>query len=355
MPYFYKVNPLLTSNQDNLLVYPWGMIVQTRNNISEIWIADKGSNAVTHYDIHGKKTLANPVVNVPPAVLDGNAGPTGIVYNTTQGFVITKNSVSAPSLLIVCTTDGQILGWNPAVDPNFVQAFYDPTANYTGLEINGNFIYATNFAENRVDTFNNVFAIQTQAFIDYHPEIYSPYNIRFIGGEFFVAYAFNNGSNIPMFGPGFGIINVFDTNGAMIRRLVNGPIDNADTGLNAPWGLTWIPNHFTFPETDTILIGSHGNGTIQQRQDVSGFFEKYLKDNHGEPISIEKIRSLVAFGDLLFYTQDGNSVNSGSFGFISRVSTDCRPNPPCPQPKPPCPKPKPPCPCEKPKPPCGCH
>jgi hypothetical protein len=50
----------------------------------------------------------------PPGV----GHPTGVVYNSTNDFVITNpdTNVSAPATLIFDTIDGVICGWNPAVD-----------------------------------------------------------------------------------------------------------------------------------------------------------------------------------------------------------------------------------------------
>src|SRR5262249_46389997 len=79
------------------------------------WVTDTNTGVSTVYDHQGKPL---PLVVTIPAAPGGTLGsPTGIVYNPTSDFVITKNGKSAPALFIFDTIDGTISGWNPAVDP----------------------------------------------------------------------------------------------------------------------------------------------------------------------------------------------------------------------------------------------
>ncbi len=42
--------------------------------------------------------------------------PTGTVYNSTSGFIVTKKGKSGASIFLFDSLDGTISGWSPGVD-----------------------------------------------------------------------------------------------------------------------------------------------------------------------------------------------------------------------------------------------
>src|SRR5690242_2167481 len=69
---------------DKNLVNPWGLVVTPFG----IKVADNGSSNSTQYNGNG---VANgPVVHIPAAEGGKDGAPTGVVRNTTSGFVIHK-------------------------------------------------------------------------------------------------------------------------------------------------------------------------------------------------------------------------------------------------------------------------
>jgi uncharacterized protein (TIGR03118 family) len=111
-------------------------------------------------------------------------------------------------------------------------------------------------------------------------------------------------------------IDVFDTDGHLLKRLVShGP-------LNSPWGLAIAPNHFG-RFSGALLVGNFGNGRINAFDPVSGAFLGTLKDRSGRPLAIDGLWSLT-FGTgqgtgsprTLFFTAGINDEKDGLFGTL---------------------------------------
>ncbi|HEY0703981.1 MAG TPA: TIGR03118 family protein, partial [Candidatus Acidoferrales bacterium] len=157
----YKVKNLV-SNQagtapvtDPLIVNAWGLAYGPGG---PFWISDQGSGWSTLYTNTGTKVPLN--VLIPTAGGDGPGSPTGIVFNGSSDFKIK----GAPAIFIFATIDGTISGWNPGVNPDAaVVAVTRPGAVYTGLAITtnplGNFIFAADNANNKVDMYDGTFTL----------------------------------------------------------------------------------------------------------------------------------------------------------------------------------------------------
>ena len=93
------------------------------------------------------------VVTVPlPGSVSGASTPTGIVFNSSSDFKVSKGNTSGAAAFIFATEDGTISGWSPGVDPTNAILMVDNSASgavYKGLALGGNgtahFLYATNF------------------------------------------------------------------------------------------------------------------------------------------------------------------------------------------------------------------
>ena len=102
----------VAAHTDSNLVNPWGMAASSGGTI---WVANNGTGTATLY--HQDGTVNPLVVTIPTSHHNHDgANPTGIVFNSTSFFVVTKNGVSAPSRFIFASEDGSISGWNPQVD-----------------------------------------------------------------------------------------------------------------------------------------------------------------------------------------------------------------------------------------------
>src|SRR5436309_12508396 len=97
---------------DENLVNPWGMAASPTGTI---WVSDNGTGVSTLY--HQDGTAVSLVVTIPMAARNrGTGNPTGVVFNNTPFFQVSKNGNSAPAFFIFVSEDGSISGWNPNLD-----------------------------------------------------------------------------------------------------------------------------------------------------------------------------------------------------------------------------------------------
>jgi uncharacterized protein (TIGR03118 family) len=289
------------------------------------WVADNGTDVSTLYDGDGTKVPLT--VQVPGA-------PTGLVFNGGSDFVINDGTDEGAAVFLFATESGTILGWNPAVPSSSVfsnQAFVavdrsDEDAIYKGLAIastdEGDFLYATDFHNARVDMFDGDFNLVTPsgAFVDPTiPAGFAPFGIQTIDGVLFVTYAEQDAdAEDDVAGAGLGFVDRFSTNGEFLGRVASGgPLD-------APWGLASAPASFGRFGGD-LLVGNFGDGTINayHRRPNGTYKFRGRLEQAGTVITIDGLWAL-QFGngdlagptDTLFFTAGPDDESPGLFGKI---------------------------------------
>jgi uncharacterized protein (TIGR03118 family) len=336
--------PNIAKFQDPNLVNSWGV---AHSPTSPWWVADNGKNVSTVYN--GNGTPVNPLGGSSPLVVSipapgGGPGgtPTGIVFNNVFGtnpgdFVVSANSKSGPSIFMFATEDGTISGWNPGVDPATAIIAVDRStvglgAVYKGLatgqDDGKNFIYAANFRFGTVEQFNAHFKL-VRSFTDkqlandcpFLNQCFAPFGIQNVGGRLFVTFALQKpDKHDDQAGPGNGFVDVFDTEGHLLRRFAS------QGTLNSPWGITPTPDNFG-PFSDDLLVGNFGDGHINVFNPKTGAFLGQLPDQAGDPITINGLWG-IAFGngvkagerDELFFAAGLNDEADGLFGKIQFVT-----------------------------------
>jgi len=196
-------------------------------------------------------------------------------------------------------------------------------AVYKGLAIastsKGNFIYATNFNSGMVEMYDKDFKL-VKTFTDPNVDAnFAPFGIQNINGKLYVTFAKQKlpDKHDDDSGPGNGYVDVFDTDGTMIRRFAShGP-------LNSPWGLALAPEGFG-EFGGHLLVGNFGDGRINAFDLHSGEFDSPLIDLQGNPLAINGLWAL-QFGagganngkrNHLFFTAGIADEAHGLFGFI---------------------------------------
>ena len=319
--------PNLAANTDPNLVNPWGIAFSPT---SPFWISDNRSGLSTLYNGAGQAsplvvTIPPPVGGLPPAA------PTGVVFNGSSNFALTPGN---PARFIFSTENGTISGWSPSVAPTNAILKVDNSgagAVYKGLTMgtaaSGPMLYAANFKAGAVEVFDGNFSPVSLpgAFSDPSlPAGYAPFNIQNIGGALYVTFALQDAAKQDdVAGPGNGIIDIFDGNGTLVRRVASGG------ALNSPWGLALAPSDFGDFSND-LLIGNFGDGRINAFDPVTDAFLGSLTDPSGNPITIAGLWGLT-FGNgglggdknSLYFTAgipgNGQVEDHGLFGRLSSV------------------------------------
>jgi uncharacterized protein (TIGR03118 family) len=324
---FYAMTPLVSDGfvaarfSDPNLKNPWGLAF---NPTAFAWVANNATGKATLYDGTGKPQ--NLVVTVPGS--GGAAGvPTGVVFSGSTAFVVTKNGLSGPGRFIFAGEDGTISAWAPNVDQTNAILAVDNSAQhsvYKGLALaangQGNLLYAADFHNARIDVFDQTFhqVTLTDAFTDPQlPPGFAPFGIHSLQGNLYVTYAKQDAAaHDDVAGRGLGLVDVFDANGKLIRRVATGG------RLNAPWGVAMAPADFG-RFSNTLLVGNFGDGRISAFDARSGEFLGQLRGPDGRRLAISGLWAIV-FGNgfsgqptgAMFFTAGLNDEADGLYGRI---------------------------------------
>jgi uncharacterized protein (TIGR03118 family) len=289
-----------------------------------VWVADNATSVATLYD--GNGVPQSLVVSIPDGS-SGPANPTGIVFNSTTDFVVSQGGKSGVGVFIFSGEGGTITAWSPSVNPTSAVVMYDDRtggAVYKGLALanNGgaNFLYATDFHNNKIDVFDKNFAkvAMTGKFQDPTlPAGFAPFGIQAIGSKLFVTYAKQNAAaHDNLAGPGLGFVDVFDTAGNLMQHFASAG------SLNAPWGVAQAPGNFGRFSGD-VLISNFGDGTINAFDPASGLSLGPVTLSNGTTFVQDGIWG-IAFGNglnnqptnTLFFAAGPNDEADGVYGRI---------------------------------------
>ena len=348
----YQVTPLVSNlaghaaMQDPVLQNAWGIAFSPAG--SPFWVNDNHTGCSTLYDGAGNKIPLQVSIPLSGNIIAGGscqafdannppnptpAAPTGIIWNPSAAFLVPGTKI--PALFIFDTEDGTLSAWagglNPATNAVIAADNSASGAVYKGLAFGvnakGAFLFATNFSAGTIDVFgptgaNGLFTPATTdgGFVDPSlPAGYAPFGIASIDGDLFVTYAKQNSEkHDDVAGHGHGFVDVFDTDGHLLRRFAS------RGSLNSPWGVARAS--FAFGRfSGKILIGNFGNGRIGAFNN-DGSLASELEDARGRPLVIDGLWTLTLGGgrgsssDTLFFAAGPNGENDGLFGTITPVT-----------------------------------
>jgi uncharacterized protein (TIGR03118 family) len=314
--------PGVAPTTDPNLVNAWGLAA---GPTTPWWVANAGTDTSTLYDAAGTPFPPPPngplVVSVPGA-------PTGTVYYGGTQLLVSNGTAKVPARFIFATESGTLRGWpTPPPLSTSTELVVDSSkwgAVYKGLATAGDWLYATDFVNGRVDIFDGNWNLMKKpgAFSDpWLPKGYAPFGIQNLGGHIFVSYGKQQaGSTDELAGPGLGIVDEFSPSGEFLHRV-------ATRGkLNAPWGLAWAPAGFG-RASGALLVGNFGDGRINAfRKDKHGRWKKagQLKTSDRKPLAIDGLWG-IGFGNgaaagpttTLYFTAGPADETHGLYGAIT--------------------------------------
>jgi uncharacterized protein (TIGR03118 family) len=301
---------------DPNVVNAWGMALSSSGSI---WVNDNGAGVATVYLQDGTNT--GTVVNIPASASNTEgANPTGLVRNDSAFFKVTKNGNSQPSTFLFVAEDGSISGWNPTLDPNNAILAVDNGASgaiYKGATLGAttthSVLYVANFHSGKVEmydeNFNRLDSVST--FNDPNlPAGYAPFGIRNLSNEIFVTYALQDADqHDDVRGAGHGFVDVYDTSGNLLRRLIS------HDRLNSPWGLAAGPATFG-KFNGGLYIGNFGDGQINVYDPATGAFLGTPRQSDGTILQFEGLWDLLFANGQLYFTAGIAGEDHGLFGVI---------------------------------------
>jgi uncharacterized protein (TIGR03118 family) len=288
----------------------WGIAV---GPTGYFWVSSTEEGVSTVYDASGNNVTGIGPVTIPSRDSLSGGSPTGQVYNSTAVFKGSK--------FIFAGEDGIISGWTSGDSAKRMYINPSPNAVYKGIAIAQrqgiDYIYVTNFKENKIEVIDGNFNLSTQDFPFLDPEIpagYAPFGISNIDGKLYVTYAKQQlpDKEDDEKGAGFGYVSIFNSDGTLYKHFAS------DGTLNAPWAIVKVPSSgFGNDFKDAILIGNFGDGKINAYA-ADGSFLGQLKDNNGNVIAIDGLWGMVFTGDgkSLYFAAGPFDEEHGLFGKI---------------------------------------
>jgi uncharacterized protein (TIGR03118 family) len=339
--HFQQVNLVANTNAygaahvDPTLINAWGIAFSGGGTA---WVSSQAGHVSDVYNSEGA-TVLGPVHIPNPAFSEGG-NPTGVVFNANSAdFVIPGGAAR----FIFVGVDGVVSAWNSAQGTHAFRKFTVPVSAYTGLALaaNGgvNFLYAANFRANRIDVWDRNWNPVPMSFTDPNiPAGYAPYNIQAIGTSLYVTYAKVGPTGRSEFGVGKGYVDIYRTDGTLLKRF-------ASKGtLNSPWGLAAADETFFKDQFDDdndaddhgnhnghnktyILVGNFGDGRINVYS-TDGKFEGQLRAQ-GHDVVIEGLWA-ISFPPAtstidphrLYFAAGPDDETEGLFGYLIQQDHD---------------------------------
>jgi uncharacterized protein (TIGR03118 family) len=132
-------------------------------------------------------------------------------------------------------------------------------------------IYATNFANNKVDVYDGNFKF-VKSFTDTGlPQGFAPFGIQDIGGQLYVAFASQNSFK-------GGYVDIFNEDGTFVKTLIKG------TPLAHPWGFAMAPSNFGSLSNTLLVSNNTSGGTINGFNPTTGAFVGTIVNSLGTAI-----------------------------------------------------------------------
>jgi uncharacterized protein (TIGR03118 family) len=312
---------------DPTFINAWG--IAFNGNGAVAWVNTEGGGYSGLYSQEGVQNTGRPFVNIPSPVSATGGHPTGIVLaNIANQFTIppgpnTTSTTPAAATFIFVGVDGVLSAWNGTYTSNAYRVFAHAGSAYTGMAIGNsggsNFIYLANFAAGHIEVYNKDWApVSSMSFTDPDlPAGYAPFNIQNVGGSLYVMYAkVDPEEHEEEKGPGLGYVDIYNTDGSLVKRFVS------RGQLNAPWGVAQATAGFFGDDGQpAILIGNFGDGHIDG-YNMDGEFLGQLRA-HGEPIEIEGLWAITfppGRTDRLYFAAGPDDEEDGLFGYIKKAT-----------------------------------
>jgi hypothetical protein len=285
-----------TSHVDPNLVNAWGLVF---NPQGFVWVANAGTRS-------RRSTTATACRSRWwwrfTERAGGEAEPTGIVFNASTSFQVTQNGVTGTSIFIFAGEGGTISGWSPNVTCHQRRPGGRPLGRRRDLQGPGarhprrrRFHLRHRLPQRRRRRLRRQLRPGDLGRRRVHrsepARRLRPFGIQAIGNQLFVTFAKQDANaEDDVAGDGLGALDVFDTAGVLVKRLIV-----PGGKLNAAWGMAMAPSDFG-PFSNDLLVSNFGDGKINAFDPATGNFLGTLSRPSGSAIAIDGLWG-IAFGN----------------------------------------------------------
>jgi uncharacterized protein (TIGR03118 family) len=314
MPYNLTILKDSANPDAEYLQSPWGMVIEQQKELVVAYVAiNHGHNILGFLP----EQAFEPTGEIIRVDRDDQTfeSPTAIVKNCSCDFIVRNEETDAMhrSKLIIATTEGSLYGFSPFVDID--RGIYQLTvegAEFTGMAINDkrSLLYVCDYANNVVRTFDGQWNEVTADFPFADPELpegYSCFGIVNTECKLFVCYS--SSTRTPL----SGYVNEFDYDGRFIKRYIT------DIGLDGAFSMCFPPPECWGRHQCLFHVANTGSGLISTYSKKHGKFDSYLKNMSQEKLEVEGLRTIVPWGNRLYYTASADGGVSGQLGSIKYI------------------------------------
>jgi iron(III) transport system substrate-binding protein len=336
----------IAPNVDTNLTYAWGLEF---GDPGRVWVnANSGYSIV--YSGEGKIVMVKDVqhperlvplrVQVPAdptAIPVGGPAPlTRMIFNSLHGK---PGSPFDGDAFVFVSEQGVIAGWQPlanGMDPLKATVRVDNYAAgavYKGVtsfrQASGWRLYVANFGQGKVDVLDSSYQPLKDPEAFHDPAIpagNAPFNVKAINDLIYVTFAkqsIDKANDVK--GEGTGYLDVFDTDGKHMKRLVSGG------RLSSPWGLALAPKNYG-PLSNQLLVRNFGDGYINVYDPSNGTYKGTVAEN-GQALQIDGLWALTfdidngaGAGNQLFFSAGSSAESQGIFGQLLYLGVNASAN-----------------------------
>lgn len=316
-----KKNDLIDNMYDPDLRDAWGIVIFHKY----IYVAAKRSNLLIRYDLSGLNPFDIGFFDEKGQQIN-DVGPTAVICNPGRDYIVTNDTDTYSSSLIIASASGDIFGYNECVGDGSraYKLYYGSTIEptfpylrplYTGLTLIDKYLYVTDFLNGKIDVFcpGDTGSVKLINFITKYgtvaPNHASPFNIVFLKNALFVIYAYkSNADDRSPNGLG-GFIDLHDDDGTFVKRF-----NDMNSDLKAPYALIDCPKALC-QKRYSILVGDFTTGQIN-------VYNKYgvrtgeLHDCKNQFMVINGLWGLDEYHNKIYFAAGPNNENDGLVGSL---------------------------------------
>lgn len=312
---------------DPNLVNGWGVIVHNNH----LWVNANGSDLLIKYSLNGSCPYNISFYDETGTQLTGVA-PTGIVLNTTCGYLISDGRKITQSTFLIASESGDLFGYSELIgggnkafrifNGSKIPNRQKPV--YKGLAVTCYNLFAVDFLNGLIDVFvdcGNINCIVLSRSIQQYkllpPNFASPFNIVHLDNLLYVLYA-NKESADAVDDNGGGFVDVHTMEGCFIRHFI---IDNT---LDSPWALikaqgpNWGVNRCANTCVNDIWVGNFKSGKINVYNRCGYRLGTVQATISSSDIIIDGLWGLYPYNGKVYFASGPNDEANGLVGYLRK-------------------------------------